>query len=332
MSNSDVDPAAGLSEWLAAQHRHMVTDLTATLDLETGLREATIPARHANLVADLDGVLDVEAGLSAIVPAAHGPTPHEPEPPGFADVADDLKQASPDPRSLTDLEHLVRGIEPLSPSTRLAMRTDPAFDLASDIVRVLGSARVRDIVRVLNSARVLDGARDSDLELARDLARVLDLAVHSDSGHESDHTRALYRVLTHTHARVCDLGRARDLHYARVSDLYGSFTGVRARYRVLVFYRVPALYRARVRVRARHLARDLARTTRVVADLHHALNDFTGVDLRHADLDGIPLDGLRWSTKTQWPLQWAEQVRRDSVEVEDGIFEIHGGNWRPIPV
>lgn len=319
MSDFASRPDAGLDQWLAIQYRHMVADLAAVLDLEAGLREEMIPDRYANLITDLGGVLDVEAGLSAVVPTAPGATPEpEHEPFDLSPVEVDPRQASPDPRSLTDLEDLVHNTESLSHSTRLAMRTDPAFDLVCDIVHVLGSARVRDIIRVLGSTRVIDGARDSDLELARDLARVLDLADHSDSVHTLYCTRALYRVLAHIHARVLDLAHARDLHQARVYDLYRA----RALYRALVLYRA----QARIRARARRLARDLARTTRAIADFHNALNDFTGVDLRRADLDGIPLDGLRWSTKTQWPPQWAEQVRLDSVEVDDGIFEVRGGN------
>jgi S-DNA-T family DNA segregation ATPase FtsK/SpoIIIE len=53
--------------WVAGQHRDLVHDLAATLDLEAGIREATIPARHAVLAADVNGVLDVEGGLSEIM-------------------------------------------------------------------------------------------------------------------------------------------------------------------------------------------------------------------------------------------------------------------------
>ncbi|MGH3754102.1 MAG: caspase, EACC1-associated type [Pseudonocardiaceae bacterium] len=69
MSDFTSRPDDSLDQWLADQHRDMVTDLAATLDVDAGLREAMIPARHADLVADLGGVLNVEAGLSAIVPA-----------------------------------------------------------------------------------------------------------------------------------------------------------------------------------------------------------------------------------------------------------------------
>lgn len=70
MSDSVSSSEEALDRWLAEQHHALVTDLSATLDLEAGLREAMIPARHANLIADLCDVLDVEAGLSAIVPDA----------------------------------------------------------------------------------------------------------------------------------------------------------------------------------------------------------------------------------------------------------------------
>jgi S-DNA-T family DNA segregation ATPase FtsK/SpoIIIE len=53
--------------WVAGQHRALVHDLAATLDLEAGLREATIPARHAALRAELNTALDVEDGLSEIM-------------------------------------------------------------------------------------------------------------------------------------------------------------------------------------------------------------------------------------------------------------------------
>jgi branched-chain amino acid transport system substrate-binding protein len=85
MSDSGSHPDVGLDEWLADQHRRMVTDLAAVLDVEAGLREAMIPARQADLVADLDDVLDVEAGLSAIVSTAPALTP--PEPAGLTEIA-----------------------------------------------------------------------------------------------------------------------------------------------------------------------------------------------------------------------------------------------------
>ena len=49
-------------------------------------------------------------------------------------------------------------------------------------------------------------------------------------------------------------------------------------------------------------------------ELYGALNDFTGADLRNADLTGVSLEGLRWSATTQWPSDWVEQIEHGSVE------------------
>lgn len=42
-----------LTQWLETQHQALTNDLTAVLDLETGLAEAMTPARRAALGADL---------------------------------------------------------------------------------------------------------------------------------------------------------------------------------------------------------------------------------------------------------------------------------------
>lgn len=64
--------------------------------------------------------------------------------------------------------------------------------------------------------------------------------------------------------------------------------------------------------------------------LLEVLADMTGADLRSVDLSGIPLTGIRWSTMTQWPPAWEEQVRRDSVELADSqdVYEIRPGGIR----
>lgn len=95
-----------------------------------------------------------------------------------------------------------------------------------------------------------------------------------------------------------------------------------------------AFDRARALVRELELAchldfdRALARARNLVSvlgEIHRALSDFTGADLRDADLTGVSLEGLRWSTTTKWPPDWVEQIELDSVEVEPGIFEVRGG-------
>jgi hypothetical protein len=121
--------------WLANQHRHMVADLAAALDLEAGLTEAMIPARHANLVVDLSSVLNVEAGLRAIVSDTPDPTAREPEltgslhsvngaPPAVVDTRHetDPQQALSASPSLTNLDWLAHAGWRTNPRTCLAMR------------------------------------------------------------------------------------------------------------------------------------------------------------------------------------------------------------------
>jgi hypothetical protein len=355
-------PDASLDQWLADQHRHTVTDLATTLNLEAGLREAMIPVRHANLVADLGGVLNVEAGLSAIVPTAPEPTPHEHDASGYATDAElpttegfetDPKQASPDPTSLTDLEGLVRAAASWSLSTRLAMRNYPTFtlahalvgdlaherdralDLASALAHTCGSDRASALDRLRTSAldRVLDRLRDdrdSDSDLASALASARDNAL--DLGVALAHYLA--RDLDHYHASAH--ASAGDLASALVSDLASALARASTLTRALDLAHTIARVLAdtsdsdsdldRIRDLARALASDLNRTTRLVADFYRALNDFTGADLSNVDLAGITLDRLRWSTATKWPPQWDEQVRRNSVQIGNGIFEVRGGN------
>ena len=95
---------------------------------------------------------------------------------------------------------------------------------------------------------------------------------------------------------------------------------------------------ARARDDARNIARDLARELGAVGDLHmggirrgdittltNAADDFTDADLRQADLRGVPLEGLRWSESTRWPDGWAEPIRRMSVSIASGVYEIRPG-------
>ncbi|MGQ0774513.1 MAG: hypothetical protein ACT4NY_08865 [Pseudonocardiales bacterium] len=40
---------------------------------------------------------------------------------------------------------------------------------------------------------------------------------------------------------------------------------------------------------------------------------------------GAALDWPQWSGTKQWLPDWVEQIMRDSVEVEPGIFEVRDG-------
>lgn len=311
MSDFAAKPDDAVDQWLADQRCAMVNDLATTLDLEAGLREVMIPARYADLIADLHGVLDVEAGLSAIVSA----TPDD-----SSDA--DPGESPPDPHLATGLHGLVRAIASASPTSRLAMRTQPApilidalaraHDHADKLALILARARDRDLARAraLARDRALARALAHARDRAHDLARDLDHDRDRDRPHAHDIARAL--------AHALDLDLAHDRAHARALALVDDLVHARARAR--------ALARAHDRAHARALASALD-------ELHRALNNFTGADLREADLAGVSLDGLRWSVTTQWPPGWAEQIKRDSVKVKPGIFEVRGSTTHaPTPV
>jgi hypothetical protein len=56
--------------------------------------------------------------------------------------------------------------------------------------------------------------------------------------------------------------------------------------------------------------------------LVEAVTDVTGDDLTQVDLRGVPLEGLRWSDRTRWPIEWKEQIRAGSIEISPGLYEI----------
>ncbi|MBF6289893.1 hypothetical protein [Nocardia cyriacigeorgica] len=71
------------------------------------------------------------------------------------------------------------------------------------------------------------------------------------------------------------------------------------------------------------IAECLAAIADDLADFEHMLNDFLGADLSEVELEGIPLEGLRWSSATKWPGNWRDQIEKVSIQVADDIFEVH---------
>ncbi|MGH3855609.1 MAG: hypothetical protein ACRDR6_19390 [Pseudonocardiaceae bacterium] len=126
----------GLDLWLTYQHHKLVIDIVGTLEVEASLREVLIATHHADLVTDLAQCLDIEAGLASIVVAEGTPSTEplipNPQPTDSEPVAatspDHInnEQAKPDTALLTFLHAAASW----SPSTRLAMRTHPLFNIA----------------------------------------------------------------------------------------------------------------------------------------------------------------------------------------------------------
>ena len=336
MNDFDSHLEDGLDRWLANQHYQLIAHLTATVNIDAGLREALIRTHHTDLVADLNRSLDVEAGLAAIVPVTPATAPQNvlsPPHPNPADaefVTETISaQGHAEP---TDLDALLQKLRQAStswdPRTRLILRAHPIF--------ILGD--LRDSERILDnlgriSRQALVRALDRDLDLAHTLARIpdrhlnlalgltLDLALAFD--HASARVRAndLTRDLDYALALASALTRDLALALGLALDLAGDLG--RALDRDLDLAR--ALATALDFDLARDLAFALDRTSRTLFYLHDVLSDVTDIDLHQIDLTGVPLEGLRWSDRTQWPPEWEEQIRRDSVQIAKGVFEVARG-------
>ncbi|ANZ41881.1 hypothetical protein BBK82_44070 [Lentzea guizhouensis] len=176
-------------------------------------------------------------------------------------------------------------------------------DMTDDLIRVIvgGHTRTRELD--------LFKARDRVRELGITLTRARDIAL----------TRAHDRALHHLSALIHDMAR----------DMIFNITDTRTH------DRVPGLTVARKLIHALDLDSDFRGVTNqefdhwldsAVAQLDTALNNMVACDLTDVDLHGIPLDGVRWSpTTTRWPTQWAEHVRRNSIQIRDDLYEIQPG-------
>lgn len=215
-----------------------------------------------------------------------------------------------------------------------------ASDLALSLVRELVRNRALDLVSALALVRTL--------ALDLDLGRVFDRVVIHDLDRVSDHDLGFALVS----ALGRDQGRDRDLD----PDLYGdrpldlvrdlAFERVRALGDLVravdlgdVLARAWGNIAARTRDHllaldnndlAASLADVLAHAHTLVSQdlntaltqLEQALTDVTGADLTHANLNGVPLDGVLWSSNTRWPSHLQEQIRQSSVPIGPDLYRI----------
>jgi hypothetical protein len=333
MNDSVSDPKDGLDQWLADQYHKLITDLAANVDIDAGLREALIRTHHTDLVADLDRSLDVDAGLAAIVPVTptvappnEPPTPH-PNPADAALVtATSSAQGHAEPADLDALlQELIRAATSWDPRTRLTLRAHPLFILTD----LRNSERILDhLGRISRDAVHLVRVPDRTLRhLGLALGLTLDLALAFDRASARDRASGLTRDLDRVLDLASDLARDLALALDLARDLASDFALALNHDLDLA----SALASALDFDLARNLARNLARTSQTIVHLHNVLSDMTGVDLQRIDLTGIPLEGLRWSDGTQWPPEWDEQIRRDSVQITDGVFEVGRGGHTYAP-
>ena len=288
--SAGLDWDAIVDQWLAKEHKALIQELAANLDLEAGLHDAMIPARHAALLADLRETLDLESGLGAIVPGSIE---------GILKRDDDDDKARVLQRP-SSLRELIRRLSSNSPRDLLEFRTHTIW---SEGIRPrrCGCLEICTIITDLVSAEIrtieeaLDGNRDRP-------SRTADTEVVAQKL-----LGQLRALLDRT--RQFDQTFNTDLNELRKT--------------------VDKLVRMLDTSNALQPARDVSQSLKDDLDkLDHVLNDFTGVDLRNTNLQGVQLDGVRWSAETQWPSGWADEIRSKSIEVAPGIFAIHIGRPR----
>lgn len=337
-------------QWLAAQLAKLNQSLDDVLDIDAGLCDAQLPGQRDKLNQALDEVLDTETGLNAIQPSTAQPAPAD----THEQIA--LENANTPALALTAYAHQLMA----SPwHIRLTTRARvPHRELAlvnsTALCYPRASARRRNLDLALDQARDLTrdladaGDRDRAHELARALAIALDLTGALARAHAIDH------VLARALATALDLtgALARDLTLDHVLDLAHAMNQAidHAHDLALALDHDYKLNLEATLIRARAAADELDRTHDVAMaldrtlgygrehgfdepfavalvealdQLKEATTDFTGADLAAVDLEGIPLQGLHWSSTTQWPPGWEEPIRQASVRLEPDLYEIH---------
>lgn len=164
------------------------------------------------------------------------------------------------------------------------------------------------------------------LDLTRDLAHTLhNLDLDSAHDHDLAHIYDRSHVFDRTRDREVDPNLARELPLTRDLDLDAMLTDLDDDPFDLSLIDL-SLIDDLALIRELDLDAVLANLDSALHDLDGALHDFTTADLRRVDLAGVPLEGVRWSSATQWPADWAPQVALASVEVAPDVFEVREGN------
>ncbi|MEV5279740.1 hypothetical protein ACFYMW_25740 [Streptomyces sp. NPDC006692] len=156
-----------------------------------------------------------------------------------------------------------------------------------DVTRLQNRGQLSWLVQQLAEARRVaeQACGDPDASLV-DLVEVLDVAVPPQVRcHSPDGTESFLAVARHAQHEIAQLTRA----------------ATRFRYKVLAA-----------------LAVDLAAAAEA---LHLACDDFSGADVRAADLSYAYLGGICWTSDTRWPTSWAARIRAASTHSED-VYQI----------
>ncbi|MFI0235785.1 hypothetical protein [Streptomyces sp. NPDC016845] len=341
-----LDVEAGLREVLLLARTVTVTDDFGTvLDVEAGLREV-LPAdplplsvwSWADAASDAagKGSSSVEKLLPSVRPQARLRLRARPD---VASAYRILVLSVALDRYLTLDLALALGHDVAHAQARVLMKAlTRTLELARELASALGPAGAQDpdLFRVLTLALALtlESARRHGLKLVRgdDIAAVRGLAhdvfrqFPPSSVTMPEHVSTLLGTLDHALDRHHEVDRddCRTLGGA-LAHVHGSASGL-ARGGVHGPAAIHVLARGLVRIRVERVKRVIGSVLdRTVPDVdadfvEEFLNDFTTSDLRRADLDGLDLGGVRWSTRaTRWPeVVDIEHLKARSKETFEG--------------
>jgi hypothetical protein len=196
-----------------------------------------------------------------------------------------------------------------SPAERLAARVwFPRTELGilRSVVRLAAVGWNEDPAEERNSAQVM---LDEMKNMAHELAMSLD-----------DLQRALAGWTTRLHLFVYVLNEARNSDQLLVIDQVETRATAYPHAETYDSPAISELAQAWERDLARlltsvHSTEFVQRLSQAITRLHEAITDMTGADLASVELAGLPLDGILWSSATQWPPTLESEVAQQSLRL-----------------
>ena len=323
-------------QWLAAQLAKLNQSLEDVLNIDAGLRDAQLPGQRDKLNQALDEVLDVETGLNAILPPTAQPAPANTPALALTAYAHQLMTSPWHTRLTTRAQLPHRELAAINSIALSYLQAgarrrdlDLALDHARDLTRDLVDAPDRDHTHAIDHALAiaidLTGALARDLTLDSMLANTLATAL--DLTGALNRARKSARAIDHTMDQAIDHARDLALALDRKYELDLKTTLIRARDAADELDSphdlTEVLHQALGYGLAHGFDEQLAAALVAALDqLNEATTNFAGADLTSVDLEGITLQGLHWSSTTQWPPGWEEPIRQASVRLEPDLYEI----------
>ncbi|MFE2961177.1 hypothetical protein [Nocardia tengchongensis] len=303
------DNDRAFDQWLADRHADLVARVAASMDLEAGFQEVLLRAKQQELIEGLTADLSSggEAHDQQRLPAAEEVAAHADGTPA-----------------------LIGELKALKPVDRFVVRAGvrPVLDQAADYA-------CQAVQESLPDRRVLEGSHSALYECV--LTEILlDWGVYHDAVETrlTSAARLLHTIpqAVATEQRDSGIGGAMDW----ATDVQNSVTAnladlsaVMTLWGEMLREPVPTPEPNPVR-RARGYAAGARRLiAALIEDLNglgQATDNFVGADLRNVDLGGVQLHGLKWSKTTRWDREAFKYIRRQSVPLGNGIWEIRDGS------